>query len=205
LARKIARKPKKRSGKKIAVVISGMPSVGKTTAAEAISKRFGLTHIAGGDMLREMAVEKGYDPKGPDWWDSPEGMKFLRERAKDPKFDKEVDRKLIEHIHWGGVVITSYDVPWLCSDGLKIWFSASQRARAKRLAGRDKISFASALRIIRQRDARNKRLYSKLYNIKYGKDLSVFNYIIDTENMTAEEVSDAATKLVAQYKESLSH
>jgi cytidylate kinase len=202
-----AKKKRKTTTKnrKISVIISGMPSVGKTTAAEAISKRFGLTHIAGGDMLREMAIEKGYEPKGPGWWDSQEGMKFLRERDKDPRFDEEVDRKLIDHVCRGGVVITSYDVPWLTSNGLKIWFSASQRARARRLAGRDKISYASALKIIRERDSKNKKLYSKLYNIDFGRDLSVFNYVIDTENMTAKQVIDAAIRLVASYKDSISH
>ncbi|MDH2900992.1 MAG: nucleoside monophosphate kinase [archaeon] len=202
MARKITKKAN--SEKKIAVVISGMPSVGKTTAAEVISKRFRLAHIAGGDMLREMAIERGYDPEGPDWWDSREGMKFLAERSSDPKFDKEVDRKLIEYIRRGGVVITSYTIPWLCNDGLKIWFSASPRARAKRLAGRDRISFAPALKIINQRDARNRLLYSKLYKIEFGKDLSVFNYIIDTEDMTAREVVEAAARLVSDYKNSLS-
>ena len=202
MARKITKKAYRE--KKIAVIISGMPSVGKTTAAEVISKRFGLAHIAGGDMLREMAIERGYDPEGPDWWDSSEGMKFLAERSGDPKFDKEVDRKLIEHIRRGGVVITSYTVPWLCNDGLKMWFSASPKARAKRLAGRDRISFAAALKIIKQRDARNRMLYSKLYKIEFGKDISVFNYIIDTEDMTAREVVEAAARLVSDYKNSLS-
>jgi cytidylate kinase len=190
--------------KEISVIISGMPSVGKTTAAEAISRQFGLTHIAGGDMLREMAQERGYEPTGAGWWDSKEGMRFLRERDKDPKFDKQVDKKLIQYVKKGGVVITSYDVPWLTSDGLKIWFSASQRTRANRLAGRDKITLASALKIIRQRDACNRELYSKLYGIKFGRDLSVFNYIIDTEKLSAKQVSNAAIKLVAQYKDSTS-
>jgi cytidylate kinase len=198
LSKKIARKKKK-----ISIIISGMPSVGKTTAAERIAKRFRLRHIAGGDMLREMAIQRGYDPKGPDWWDSTEGMKFLSERNKNPKFDKEVDRRLIEHVRKGGVVITSYTVPWLCDRGLKIWFSASQKARAKRLAGRDKIPFASALKIVRQRDNRNKKLYSELYDIKFGKDLSVFNYIIDTENKTASEVTEASMRLVEQYENSV--
>lgn len=200
----MARKPKKsRARKRIAVVISGMPSVGKTTAAEVISKRFGLDHIAGGDMLREIAIEEGYHPKGPDWWDSGDGMKFLKERAKNPKFDEEVDERLIKYVQRGRVVITSYTVPWLCNDGLKLWFSASAKERARRLAGRDQISFEEAFKIIRLRDARNRGLYSKIYNIQFGKDLSVFNYIIDTEHMTAKEVAKTAARLVQEYKKSI--
>lgn len=180
------------------MIISGMPSVGKTTAADTIAKSFGLAHVAGGDMLKEMAIEEGYNPTGPDWWDSPAGMKFLKERNKNPKFDKEVDRRLINYIHKGGVVITSYTVPWLCKGGLKFWFAASPKVRAKRLAGRDGISFKLAYKIIRQRDAKNRRLYAKIYKIPYGKDLSVFNYVIDTEDLSAKQVASVARELVKQ-------
>jgi adenylate kinase family enzyme len=63
--------------KKISVIISGMPSVGKTTAANAISKKYHLKHVAGGDMLKQIALDRGYHLSGPEWWDTPEGMKFL--------------------------------------------------------------------------------------------------------------------------------
>ena len=191
------------SRKKLAVVISGMPSVGKTTAANAIAKRFHFKHVAGGDMLKEMAIERGYSPSGSDWWDSPEGMKFLAERKANPDFDKEVDRKLIQYLKSGGAVITSYTVPWLCPDGLKIWFSATQRNRAKRLAGRDGFSYSKALRIIKSRDAKNRNLYTKIYHIMFGKDLSVFNYIIKTDDLTAQEVATAACELVRLHRPDL--
>ena len=180
-----------------------MPSVGKTTAAEMIAKRFGLRHIAGGDMLKEMAIERGYHPSGSDWWDSAEGMKFLADRDNDSQFDREVDRRLISYIKKGDVVITSYTVPWLCSDGLKIWFHAPPKVRAKRLAGRDKIGIRTAEQIINQRDRRNRKLYWDIYKIKFGQDLNVFNYEIDTEKMDAEQVAEAAARLVDNYLKSL--
>jgi|SRR5579875_3775730 len=192
------------SGKKrkqrISVIISGMSSVGKTTAANVIAKKFNLKHLAGGDMLKQMAIERGYAPSGPDWWDSPEGMKFLSERKTNLNFDREVDRRLIKEIRSGGVVVTSYPIPWLCSAGLKLWFSASQMARAKRLAGRDSVSLAKALKIIRRRDAQNKKLYHELYGINFGTDLSVFNFIIDTERLSAEQVAKVASDLVRDYQ-----
>ncbi len=184
---------KKRS---LSVVISGMPSVGKTTAANAIATRFHFKHVAGGDMLKEMAIERGYSPSGSDWWDSAQGMKFLSERKSNSDFDREVDRRLIEYLKLGGVVITSYTVPWICTMGLKIWFSATQKNRAKRLAGRDGVSFAKALKIVKSRDSQNRKLYSKIYGIRFGTDLSVFNYIIKTDKLTAKEVAAAACELV---------
>ena len=154
-------------------------------------------------MLREMARSRGFHPSGPDWWDNKDGMKFLSERKSNPRFDQEVDDRLIQYIKNGGVVITSYTVPWLYKGGLKLWFSASQKTRAKRLAGRDKVGIQKAIKVIKSRDARNTRLYKKIYNIAFGKDLSVFNYIIDTEDMKAEEVAVAAAALVKEHLDSL--
>jgi CMP/dCMP kinase len=187
------------AGRRISVIISGMPSVGKTTAAKIIARKFALNHIAGGDMLKQMAIERGYKPSGADWWDTDDGMKFLSERKMNPNFDREVDRRLIQGVKRGGVVVTSYPIPWLCKSGLKLWFKASQKTRAKRLAGRDSISFRRALSIVKVRDVQNKKLYKKLYGIDFGEDLSIFNFIIDTERLNARQVASMSMKLVAEY------
>ena len=151
-------------------------------------------------MLKQMALERGYKPSGSDWWDTPEGMKFLTERKLDPEFDKKVDRKLAECIRKGNVVVTSYPMPWLAKDdGLKLWFEASQRNRAKRLAGRDSISKSLALEIIQKRDRQNKRIYKRLYGIRFGDDLTPFHFIIDTNKLSAPEVAKAASKIVGEY------
>ncbi len=184
--------------KKLSVVISGMPSVGKTTAAQAVAKKFQLQLIAGGDMLKQMALERGYSPSGSDWWDTEEGMKFLSEREQNSDFDSEVDRRLAKYVKKGGVVITSYSIPWLSKDGIKFWFNASQKARAKRLAGRDRISVRKALAIVKKRDSENKKLYWRLYNIRFGDNLTPFNFVIETEKMSANQVARTTCKLVAE-------
>jgi CMP/dCMP kinase len=191
--------------KKISVIISGMPSVGKTTAANAIAKKFHLMHIAGGDMLKELAYERGYRPSGAEWWDTPDGMSFIAERKRNPDFDKEVDNKLAQYLKRGGVVMTSYSMPWLAKDKcLKLWFHASLKTRACRLAGRDSISKRQALVIVRKRDAQNEKLYKRLYDIEFGRDLSPFNFVLDTENLSVKEVATASCRLVAEYKRSIS-
>lgn len=180
-----------------------MPSVGKTTAAEAIAKKFQLRHVAGGDMLKLMAYERGYTPSGSEWWDTKEGMKFLSERKSNPDFDKEVDSRLADYMKKGGVVITSYSIPWIFKGGLKLWFHAPPKTRASRLAGRDRISERKALAIIRKRDSENKKLYKRLYDIKFGDDLTPFNFIIDTEKIQADQVAKISCKLVSDYSRNI--
>lgn len=188
-----------RNKKKLSVLISGMPSVGKTTAAEAVASKFRLKVMAGGDMLKEMAHERGYNVSGSDWWESKAGMKFLAERKRNQDFDREVDRKLGKYLRKGGVVVTSYPMPWLFKNGIKFWFNAGIRTRATRLAGRDKVTTSKALALLKKRDAENKRLYRRLYGISFGEDFSPFHFIIDTEGLSAKQVSSMTCELVSVY------
>jgi len=90
------------------IIISGPPAIGKTTVAKAVAEEFNLTHLSGGDILKEFAQEEGFESGGDDWWDTEEGMNFLNKRQEDSKFDKKVDEKLKKYFLDGNVVITSY-------------------------------------------------------------------------------------------------
>ena len=52
------------------IVISGPPAVGKTTVAKGLAEEFNLQYLSGGDVLKEMAKEQGFDSDGDDWWDT---------------------------------------------------------------------------------------------------------------------------------------
>jgi cytidylate kinase len=183
--------------KGISIIISGMPAVGKTTLAQALAQRFGLTLLSGGDVLKEMAEERGYRVTGLEWWDTPEGMRFLNERQGNPEFDREVDRRLKLAVERGGVVVTSYPLPWLTDKGVKFWLKASQASRAARMARRDRIPLEEALRIVRVRDEENRALYQQLYGIRFGEDLSVFNYVIDTDPLSEAAVAEVVIRIVS--------
>ena len=59
------------------IIISGPPAIGKTTVAKGLAKEFGMQNLSGGDVLKEMAQERGFQTRGADWWDTKEGMTFL--------------------------------------------------------------------------------------------------------------------------------
>lgn len=180
----------------LSVIISGLPAVGKTTIAKAIADKFNLKQYSGGDVLKEMAVTKGYTISGSDWWDTEQGIKFLSERKSNPDFDKQVDNELIEVAKKGNVVITSYTLPWLVNNVIKFWLKGSRENRARRMAGRDNIAYEEALKIISMRDEENKKLYYNLYNIRFGDDLSVFDYIINTDQLSVDAVIDIACNII---------
>ncbi len=173
-----------------AIVICGFPSSGKTTVSNLLGEKLSLKVVGGGDILKEMATTRGYAPSGNDWWDTEEGIRFSKEREKDLNFDKEADRILRDKIERGNIIITSYVAPWLVEKGFKIWLEASIENRAERMTERDKLSLEECIRIIKIRDKENNLLYKKLYNIDFGKDLSVFDMAIDTNDKTAADVAD---------------
>jgi len=183
---------------KKSVIISGLPAIGKTTIAKGLAKEFGMKYLGGGDILKELASEQGFQTGGDDWWDTQDGMKFLTQRQKDPTFDKKVDEKLKKLFMQGGLVITSYTLPWLVDDGIKIWLSGSQHNSADRMKSRDNLTEKEAIKIVQKRYDENKILYKKLYNFNFGEDLTVFDKIINTDGLNAQQVLDAAKDVVRE-------
>jgi CMP/dCMP kinase len=184
------------------VIVSGPPAIGKTTIAKGLAKEFGLKYLSGGDVLKEMAKEEGFRTDRDDFWDTKAGMNFLNMRKGNSEFDKEVDEKLKKIFLSEGVVITSYTLPWLVKDGIKIWLGGSKENSAKRMTTRDDISLEDALNIVKTRYEENKMLYKKLYGFSFGEDLSVFDEIINTDGLGPDKVLELATKAVKKYYES---
>jgi cytidylate kinase len=178
-----------------AIIISGMPAVGKTTVSKMVAADLGISTVGGGDVLKEMAVEEGYTPGGDDWWDKGEGMKFLEERKHFSDFDKEVDSRLLVKAKKGDVVITSYPLPWLSKDGLKVWLSGSVRCRASRMAKRDQLTVSKCMKVLSVRDFENYQLYKKIYQIEFGRDLKPFDLTVDTERIDESRVA----QIILQY------
>jgi cytidylate kinase len=186
----MSRNEKKKSTpeKKIVVCISGMAGTGKSTLAKKLARKYNLKYYSGGDALKELAKDEGYNPSSRGWWESPEGLNFLEKREKNLKFDKAVDAKLLKYAQQENVLLDSWAMPWLLKTGFKIWLVASEEKRAERIAKRDKIAVKEALQVLKEKEARTKAIYKKLYGFRLGEDFEPFNLVLDTDNLDAEEV-----------------
>ena len=174
--------------KKIVVCISGMAGTGKSTLAKKLAKKYKLRYYSGGDALKALAADEGYNSSSRGWWESPEGLSFLEKREKNLKFDKAVDDKLLEYAQKGRVLLDSWTMPWLLKTGFKIWLVASIKKRAERIAKRDKIPINEALCVLKEKEARTKTIYKKLYGFTLGEDFEPFDLVLDTDNLDAGEV-----------------
>jgi cytidylate kinase len=186
----MTRNEKKKSApeKKIVVCISGMAGTGKSTLSKRLAKKYELKYYSGGDALKELAKDQGYNSSSRGWWESPEGLSFLEKREKNFKFDKAVDDKLLEYAQQGHVLLDSWTMPWLLKTGFKIWLVASVEKRAERIAKRDKIPINEALRVVKEKEDRTKAIYKKLYGFALGEDFEPFNLVLDTDALNAEGV-----------------
>lgn len=174
------------------IIVSGPPAIGKTTVAKGLAAEFGMQSLSGGDVLKELAKEQGFKTEGDDWWDTKDGMEFLKQRKDNYEFDKKVDQKLKEIFQKGNVVITSYTLPWIVTGGIKIWLGGSRENSAKRMQTRDNMSHTEAFEIVKKRYDENKILYKQLYGFNFGDDLSVFDVVINTDGLDAQTVLKTA-------------
>ena len=183
------KKGEQNADRKMSIVISGWPAVGKTTIAENLAKDFNLKLWNGGDILKMMAYERGYSSSlSHVWWDTEEAAKFMKERNNNPNFDREVDDRLIELVNEGNVVITSYTLPWISDATINIWLHGSVDNRSKRMSMRDKIDINIAKKIVQRRDVENKLIYQKLYQFEFGEKLDVFDFAMNTDILSLESL-----------------
>jgi CMP/dCMP kinase len=174
--------------KKIVVCISGMAGTGKSTLAKRLAQKYGLAYYSGGDALRALAAEQGYDSLNNGWWESPDGLRFLDQRKDDATFDKKVDEKLLQYAELGNVLLDSWTMPWLLKGGFKIWLAASVERQAERVAKRDHMTAEEGMRALQEKEARTKSIYKQLYGFSLGEDFAPFDLVVDTDNLNAEEV-----------------
>jgi cytidylate kinase len=165
-----------------------MAGSGKSTVAKKLAKTYGLKYYSGGDALKAVALDLGYNATSEGWWETQEGVSFLRKRLKNLEFDRKIDQKLIEWTKKGGVILDSWAMPWLLKKGFKIWLEASEKVRAKRIAFRDNLNNDEALKFLRRKESKTKAIFKKLYGFNLGKDFSPFHLILDVNQLSKEEV-----------------
>ena len=182
--------------KKTVICISGMAGTGKSTLSKKLAEKYGLRYFSGGDVLKELAKQEGYDVSVQGWWESSQGLHFLNERINDPKFDKAVDDKLLEYANQGNVLLDSWTMPWLLKEGFKIWLEASFEKRAARVAVRDGMTVVEAFGFLQEKEARTKAIYKSLYGFVLGEDFEPFDFVLDTDNLIADEVFVVLCKVI---------
>lgn len=168
------------------ICISGFCATGKNTVGNFVAEALGLRLVA--PTFKDLAAAEGISL-----------MEFQKKAAnsKDGEIDKKFDRELRRQADAGNCVVTTWLGPWMIENAnVRVWLYAPDKVRAKRLAGREKISEEEALMHIKKRDADNVARYKKVYGIDITRH-DKFNLMLNVEKISAQE---AAEKIVQAIK-----
>ena len=68
------------------------------------------------------------------------------------------------------------------------------------MAKRDNLNVKQAKEIILQRDENNVRIYHNLYGYEFGKDLTVFDFVLDTDLLDLNSLIFISKHIVKNLK-----
>jgi|LFRM01.1.fsa_nt_gb predicted cytidylate kinase len=165
------------------ITISGPPGSGKTTVCRILGERLGLDVVVSGHIFRQMAKER--DMTLPE---------FGHMCEIDPQVDIELDRRMVE------IASRSEN---LCLEGrlaahmltrhgiaaLRVLMTADIVERSRRVAEREGGSPEQRRAEIEEREACEAKRYLTYYDIDI-RDRSIYDLIIDTTDISAEEVAE---------------
>ena len=160
------------------IAISGHSGCGNTTATDNVGKtlRLDVVNYTFRDLAKDLEIRF---------------EEIQRKSSESRIFDFLTDLKLIRASLRPRVVVGSRLAGWLVNADLRVWLHAPLEARAKRIYQREPdkhTSYESVLYRTLQRDEQNRRRYLEIYGIDIN-DRSDFDIIINTERLTAEQVS----------------
>lgn len=171
----------------IVITVDGPSGAGKGTLAEHIAEKLGIEHFSASDVFYQIAEDRGISHVE------------LAEKA-EKEVDIEVDRGTLERGLENSCVIDGRLPSWVLGDysDLKIYVTADEEERAKRVAQRENISEEKALEEeVKKRDAENDRRYEEYYGIDTS-DLEIYDLVIDNTELSIEEQNELVEKVLEQ-------
>ena len=188
------------------ITISGTPGSGKSTVAEMLVKKLRLERMYIGGILRDLAREKGMI------------LEELTAYAKNhPEIDRQVDEKARDQArvlaHQGKDVLVEGRVQFFfLPESLKVFMKVNPEEAARRiwkdlqnkeLSEKRNEQMVSSIQKVREkilkREEEDTKRYKKLYGVDH-RDESQYDIVIDTSNLTPEQVLEKISSFIVSRK-----
>lgn len=166
------------------ITISGKPGSGKSSVGILVAKKLGFKYYCIGDLRREMAKKKGISI----WELNKLGEEDPSTDLEPDKFAEEKGKKEDNFVMVGR---TSFH---FIPKSIKFFLDVDPKVGAERVLNHSRNDekykdLDEAIEKIRKRRESDKLRYKKYYNLNVF-DKKNYDYVIDTTNLTIEEVAD---------------
>lgn len=176
------------------ITIGGQAGSGKSSVGELLAKRIGFRYWSMGDIRREMARKRGMTLR-----------EFNKLGEREDFTDKEVDEFQRELGKKDKLVINGRTSYYFLPDSAKVCLIADLDERARRVFGdkdRQNETFRDiedAKEKVLERDRSDTMRYKKVYGIDVSDEKN-YDYVVDTGNITEEQVVDRIIELLRKDK-----
>src|SRR3990167_119572 len=167
------------------ITISGKAGSGKSSVAKALSQKLKLKHYSVGDVMRQMAREKGIPL-----------LEFNKLAEKDPAIDKELDDRLVKlgKTQKDFVIDGRLSAFFIPNADFRIFLEADVKTRAERILNAQRkdekhATLKETIYNIEKREASEKKRYKQYYDVDYT-DKKLYTDVINTEYLVLQEVVD---------------
>lgn len=172
------------------VTISGEPGSGKTTVATMLADRLGVPHVYAGDLYRREAKRRGLSLE-----------EFNRLCESDHSVDRQLDQDMSARARAGRCILEGRLAGHLAAqdglDALKVWVTASDEVRARRVAQREHGDWRQVEKENRERHASDARRYREIYGFDLA-DTEVYDLVLHSDDLTPEQLVDELVERVRE-------
>ncbi|ADN02164.1 (d)CMP kinase [Spirochaeta thermophila] len=170
------------------IAISGKSGCGNSTVSRMVAERLGLRWI--NYTFRNIAQERGVPFE-----------QILKEAQESPKWDLYLDERQKTFLEEGDCVLGSRLAIWLAPPpAFKVYLFAPLDVRARRIRKREGGTFEEVLEKTKARDRRDAERYRALYGIDIDRYEEVADLVIDTTELTPEEITERIVGAVSARK-----
>ncbi len=175
-------------GRAPVIAVAGPHGSGRTTQATRLAEVFKLRYVSAGTLFRDRSKELGVSLE-----------EMTKISAEDDAFDRYLDDRTKAESMKGGVVIDATLSAWMADrPDLRIYLTAPLGERVRRIAEREGRDPEEVERETASREAIELERFRRYYEVDLA-DLTVYDMVLNTGILTADETAEILRCLVKGY------